>query len=288
MLSQFILGELYLRVLMEQQMNTVEEIYTKSYKRYVCKLNKILESANLALSVESLIYHRCYSHGGVLALPLLVNDSLSDYYTSPEADKRIFLDFETLLLSPTINDVGYKNAVYQSHNNSFCVDHILTKEVRHALPWHLHYHHDYSISFLCIFLKKKDALIANKLFYGGHFRQLHQALDQLVSQNTMDIDLDAFTFKNVNPSKNLLTKFIPTPQFSELTYTENLCFLAIYNGHYEVKALALCVGRSPRTIEGLIASMVQKLRVNNRYELFVKISQSHEHRRYLAYINYMN
>lgn len=267
-------------------MNVVEEIYTKSYQRYEYKLNKILKSANLALSVESLIYHRCYSHGGVFALPLLADDSLSDYYTSPEADKRIFLDFETLLLSPTINDVGYKNAVYQSYNQSFCVDHILTKEERHALPWHLHYHPDHSISFLCIFVKKKDALIANKLFYGGHFRQLHQTLDQLILQNTFDIDLDGFTFLNVNPSKNLLAKFIPSPQFSELTYTENLCFLAIYNGNYEVKALALCIDRSPRTIEGLIASMIQKLGVNNRYELFVKISQSHEHRRYLAYIAY--
>jgi DNA-binding NarL/FixJ family response regulator len=72
-----------------------------------------------------------------------------------------------------------------------------------------------------------------------------------------------------------------TRKLSSFTKTENLCFTAIYNGKYEAKEIAEYICRSHRTVEGLMSSMIAKLEVKNRYELFVEISKSHLHMRYL-------
>jgi DNA-binding CsgD family transcriptional regulator len=264
-------------------MNTVQTIYTHLYRKYERKFNTILKNAALNFKIEAISYQRCYANKKVLSLPLLVDDRLGEYYNSPNADKAIFLDFRNLLLSPTINSTCYKNAVYQLYNQSFCFDHIISNESRSALPWHLHYHNDHSISFLCVFVNKTDAILANKVFYSGYFNRLHQAIEQSVLANTRELDLNDFIFNNSSPTVPLLLESVPKAQFAELSYAENLCFLAIYQGHYEVKEIAEYINRSPRTIEGHIASMIQKLKVNNRYELFIKLAQAHEHMRYLAH-----
>jgi len=59
--------------------------------------------------------------------------------------------------------------------------------------------------------------------------------------------------------------------------------MAIYHGHYKAKDIATLIQLSSRTVEGLIASMIEKLGLNNRYEMFVCISNAHYYMRYLMF-----
>ena len=264
-------------------MANTQDIYPYAYKKHEHSLDKLLKSVDLAIEIESLVYQRCYSNGKVISIPMLPHDFLNDYYQLPITENTLFFNFKNLLLMPTINDDHFKSAIYQLHNKSFCFNKINAKHTLNVLPWRLKYHDDQSISWLCIHTKKSDFLVAKSLFYNGHFNRLHKRIDHFILHGDYSFDINDFLFDSLSQPLKLLSKFAPHPEFTQFTQVENLCFWAIYCGKYEAKQIATPLFRSPRTVEGIIGSMTRKLELNNRYELFTKISHSHEHARYLMY-----
>ncbi|WP_440651646.1 helix-turn-helix transcriptional regulator [Cysteiniphilum sp. 19S12-1] len=87
--------------------------------------------------------------------------------------------------------------------------------------------------------------------------------------------------ETITPLEVNYSELMPQPLYA-LSKAENRCFMAIYSGVYENQSIACLLSRSIRTIEGLVASMANKLNCKSRYEMIAKILQSEAHFRYLV------
>ena len=263
-------------------MTTLHEIYSSSWKKYEKKLAQIRADAQLPSSVVAIIYNHSFQTGEVISIPVLFHECLQGIYLTSLPDNMIFINFETLIQAPPLLTTTFRNAIYQScSNQAYCFDHIAAGNRFYPLPWQPKFHYNKSASWLTTLINSPVVSNAQEYMLLQHCTKLHSIMNDLILNQNNAFYVEHFKFSHKCPPISQIDSLNLDPRFFHLTHSENLCFLAIYNKQFETKQLAHALCRSPRTIEGILSSMIQKLELNNRYELFIRVAKSHTYIRYL-------
>ncbi len=275
-------------LLLDEHITNSDEIYTRSHRLFQSTLKKFVRDINLPSSIHNLIYFHLYPDNRILEIPFVFHERL---FEIPWEDfDNIFLSYENLKHMPYQFDIGFRDAVYASLSGEYtpdkkCVDHMLLREDWSNLPWHLKHHQDGAISWFCIDVPKSEYV----KYHGGNTLDIMQLLHKKITHFLRDAAFNNkrsyFSYQLPSVPTVITDDFLMHTEeftvFKHFTMAENRCFLAIYDRHYETKLIAQYIGRSPRTVEGLINSMVAKTHSLNRYDLYIKISNAHNYKNHI-------
>ncbi|WP_119344962.1 helix-turn-helix transcriptional regulator [Facilibium subflavum] len=267
-------------------MNSLRNIYQYEWKKHEHQFTRFIRQLNLPMKVEGIVFTKFSSDNQVIEVPLGYTDHFLDYANHPDAEKSLFNNFHNALKVPPKIDRYFMDHIYSinktlgmktSFSSIVCQDNFLSTPVK------FHYHTDNTISDILLLVKKSFYCELKCLENNGGLSDIHNKAHQFILET---IQTEPFTWQNKAPEIEISSSsYYKIDKFSQLSTAENRCFSAIYHGNYETKVIAKLLHRSTRTIEGLISSMIDKLQMKNRYELFIEISNAHQHMQRLILLN---
>ncbi|WP_119344961.1 helix-turn-helix transcriptional regulator [Facilibium subflavum] len=271
----------------QKKMNSIKNIYQYEWKRHERQFTRFVQQLNLPIKIEGIMYTKVSPNNQVLEVPLHYTDQFLNYANHPRAQKSLFHNFHNIMQAPPSIDRYFIDYVYSTNtelNMKTSFSSIVCQDTLVPTPIKFHYHLDNTVSHIILVVKKRfyPELKCFESIVG--LKDVHDRAHQFIRET---VNTESFTYQNNAPEIRFPIPHQPGNKFNQLSLAENRCFMAIYHGHYDTKAIANLLCRSARTVEGLISSMVDKLQVNNRYALFVEISKAHMHmqRLVLARIN---
>ncbi|WP_119328506.1 helix-turn-helix transcriptional regulator [Cysteiniphilum halobium] len=247
---------------------TLQDIHHYHWKKHEHTFNKIVQSMNLPFDIEGLTYTETFNSGVAITIPLKYLESFYDWAQSEKAYISSFLNVLNRPKVVTLEELNICSKDSYPYHLS-----LVTQEAFNILPIQYLKIGNQSIANLCIFIKKTNYLevsiqyahlnvlaLTRKLF-----DSLRQEYHYLVRDFLVNTKQGQLCFKQHNMPKI----------FPDLTRSEKSFLLAICQGLYETKQVAIYLNRSVRTVEGLMRSVLDKLECKNRYELFVKIGNDY-------------
>lgn len=225
------------------------------------------------LRVTGLSYTRLFANGQVVDLPVLEHEIYETWLEgAPNKDPAFCLSNLTKI--PKV--VWYHElSAFLCNNDQSSYSFIETINKFDYCLNYVKYNEDDSISRLSVITRCKSM---------GFFNDKQLMLDQCIAvieacffdnktrialEFDISSDIMPIIFKGVD-------EIMAIEVLSKLTAQELACLKLIYTGYFESKEIALKLHKSPRTIEGTVARLSQKLSCNNKYELAVKISKMHD------------
>ncbi len=259
-------------------MNSIYDIYHYKWRKYQRQFEQLIKSVNLPFDIEALYYYKINMLKQVVEIPIIFHPNFLKFAEYEKVDSSLFANFENLLQLPPIMDSDYIKNIeikYQSysHLESFVGGKL------YKLPIMLRYQNN-AISWIGVYVDIKNYYIAKQYEGGNCILTLHNLIESSYDRIIYTKDFEYINSCDV-PKVNEINIERTIDQFKNLSRAENRCFVAIYNGKYESRDIAAYLSRSVRTVEGLMVTMIYKLNLKNRYELFVKVSEGHIHMRYL-------
>ncbi|WP_119328505.1 helix-turn-helix transcriptional regulator [Cysteiniphilum halobium] len=254
-------------------MPTIQEVHKWSFAKHRNALKRLMYPVIDKLYATGLSYTRLFANGEVINVPVLEHDIYGAWLEgSPTKDPAFCLSNLTKIpkmiwyheLSAFLCSDDQSSYAFIRNINKF--DYCLT---------YLKYNDDNSISRLSVltsytvmgFFSDKQLLLDQCIAAIESY--LFDCKTRIALEFDISNDISPIIFKGTN--ENIVVEFL-----SRLTTQELACLKLIYTGYFESKEIALKLHKSPRTIEGTIARLSQKLSCNNKYELAVKISKMHD------------
>ncbi|WP_119342748.1 helix-turn-helix transcriptional regulator [Facilibium subflavum] len=261
-------------------MTSIQEIYQHHWKRYQRRFKQLIKYAELPFPVDGLYYLYTDKNNINIEIPLIFHPCFNTYIQTSNLHKNLLKSYSNLIQFPPIITNDYKARLAASYPEKMQV----TDSTLYQLPIMLKYNSNNSISTLFIYLNKEYEELGRQYEFSYYINVLHNLIEK--AYPTLIHDIKLFTYQNKTPPCFLqhsthTVEGLPHCKFKTLSKAENRCFIAIYQGNYEAKEIADYLCRSVRTVESVMASMIRKLLVNNRYELFIQIAKAHHHMRYL-------
>ena len=260
-------------------MNSIEAIYRHQWQKYRRRFEQLVKYAQLPFDIMALYYFKTDKSKHTIEIPIIFHPNLLNYATCTNAAKNMLGSYDNLLQLPPVMDSTYIQKLEKKYSQHTYLE-STTQSIFYKLPIMLKYHTNGAISWVGIYVNTDDYDTVKHYELSNHITMLHDIVEK--THETL-VKVDEFSYINLanKIDFNHSNTSQSTCKFKSLSKAENRCFMAIYGGKYEAKEIADQLHRSVRTIEGLMATMIRKLEIANRYQLFVEVSQAHIHMRYL-------
>ncbi|MCF6777132.1 hypothetical protein L3V83_11220 [Thiotrichales bacterium 19X7-9] len=257
--------------------NTLKDLYTSLWRKHTYTLTKVFNQLSFPFEVEGLSYTRVFKSGYAIDVPIKFCQQFVDWALSDQAH---ITGFNSLLASPSVISLSDLDLIQSKEDEKYHLNMITQNELE-LLPIHSVYNVDYSISCICIFVKKENYLDALLNYQQLNISQLTRKVEEIFLSKENQSFLKDFIVEAIDDEIAQEDQDFFDPKLSILSKAEAACIAAIYYGNFEAKDIADYLCRSVRTVQGLIQSVVQKLDFKNRYELFVDVSQNNKYIKYL-------
>ncbi len=255
----------------------LKKIYFHHKSRVINSYYDVVSQLTHTFQVSDASYDRVYKNKKVISFPILVRETTEEWLDTSSIHEPLHL-YDNLLELPCVSTLEEvipfirEQEIIECEYGFFDRVRVLPNIVTYRV-----YNEDDSISSLTI-VTKNGAF--NVREYDWYFKKIIKEIEKrLFSSDTLFYELFDIT-EYIEPIK--LNMGIEQDKFPfQLTDSENSCFYYIYHGHYDAKSLASKLSLSHRSVERIIASLIEKLGCVNKYDLVVAISKRHDYIRKL-------